>query len=186
MVPFQQGGLDSLCGVYSLVNAERLMNGSEKRRSQALFNSVVMFLKRRRILLKVLVEGMEANTMHMLLRRAAADYHVWEAVEVPWRGVASPSLDTFWRSMQDFLEGHEGRAIITCLRGMHDHWTVVRDVSGRSIWLYDSGGIERLARSECGCGKRDRPNRVHRLRPAQTYFLSKFKPEPLDNGTSRV
>ncbi|MBK7451077.1 MAG: hypothetical protein IPJ47_17405 [Anaerolineales bacterium] len=31
--PFQQGGLDSLCGLYSIINAERFINRSKDEES---------------------------------------------------------------------------------------------------------------------------------------------------------
>ena len=50
LLPFQQGGLDSLCGLYSIVNAERIINRSSDDETQQLFNDLVHFLSRRRLL----------------------------------------------------------------------------------------------------------------------------------------
>jgi len=72
--------------------------------------------------------------------------------------------------MLDFLDGTPGRAIILGLNGFHDHWTVIKRISSKSIFLYDSDRIPRLARSQCTTAKR---RRKHLLLPAQTYFLSK-------------
>ena len=44
MLPYEQGGLDSLCGLYSIVNAERVINGSTYEESVALFNDIVAYL----------------------------------------------------------------------------------------------------------------------------------------------
>ena len=90
---------------------------------------------------------------------------------IPWRGVPTPELDTFWRSIQSFLDGTPGRAIILGMQGYHDHWTVIDNISDRSIALYDSALIKRLPRSGCSTfGSNGR--RKHQLLPAQTYYLS--------------
>ncbi|HSO13868.1 MAG TPA: hypothetical protein VLT51_15940 [Anaerolineales bacterium] len=34
LLPFQQGGLDSLCGLYSVVNAEQIINHSSDEETQ--------------------------------------------------------------------------------------------------------------------------------------------------------
>ena len=39
--PFQQGGLDSLCGLYSIVNAERFINRSVDDEAQQLFDDLI-------------------------------------------------------------------------------------------------------------------------------------------------
>lgn len=49
-------------------------------------------------------------------------------VEIPFRGVPNPDLTTFWKHMQSFLDGTEGRSIILGLHGYHDHWTVIEKI----------------------------------------------------------
>lgn len=99
-------------------------------------------------------------------------------VEIPWRGVPNPDLTTFWKSMQTFLDGRPGRAIILGLMGYHDHWTVIEKITNRSILLYDSALIKRLPRNYCTTVYATW-KRKHLLLPAQTYFLSN---EVLDIG----
>jgi hypothetical protein len=167
--PFQQGGLDSLCGLYSIVNAERFINHSSDQSAQQLFNDIIHYLSRKRLLAKLLIGGVIHKRMLQIL-----DDVVGERIankNIPWRGVPTPELDTFWKSMRDFLDGTPGRAIILGLNGFHDHWTVIETITDRSILLYDSALIKRLPRSRCTTLT---PNgrRKHLLLPAQTYFLS--------------
>lgn len=167
--PFQQGGLDSLCGLYSIVNAERFINRSSDYDAQQLFNDIIHYLSRKRLLAMLLIGGVIHKRMLQIL-----DDVVGERItnkEIPWRGVPTPELDTFWKSMHDFLDGTPGRAIILGLNGFHDHWTVIETITDRSILLYDSALIKRLPRSRCATLS---PNgkRRHLLLPAQTYFLS--------------
>lgn len=166
--PFQQGGLDSLCGLYSIVNAERIINRSSDEQAQRLFDAMVHFLSRKRLLTRILLDGVIHRHMLLILE------HVVNGriphIVTPWLGQPTPELDSFWESMRSFLDGTRGRAIILGLNGYHDHWTVVQKITRSSIFLYDSDKIRRLARLECTTAKR---RRKHLLLPAQTYFLSR-------------
>ncbi len=170
LLPFQQGGLDSLCGLYSIINAERIINHSSDEETQQLFDDLIHYLSRRRLLSKLLIGGIIHKQMLLILEKVVGKQRIAD-VEIPWRGVPNPDLTTFWKSMQMFLDGTPGRAIILGLQGFHDHWTVIEAITNRSILLYDSSKIKRLPRSQCttvyATGARK-----HLLLPAQTYFLS--------------
>ena len=58
MLPFNQGALDSLCGIYSVVNADRILNMTPKEGSKELFSEIIHFLSRKRWLSSILTEGM--------------------------------------------------------------------------------------------------------------------------------
>ena len=168
--PFQQGGLDSLCGLYSIVNAERFINRSSDDESQQLFDDLIHYLSRRGLLGKFLIGGILHPQMIMILDKVVGKKRI-SNVWLPWRGVPNPDLTTFWKSMQAFLDGTPGRSIILGLQGYHDHWTVIEKITNRSILLYDSALIKRLPRSSCTTVYPTN-KRKHTLLPAQTYFLS--------------
>ena len=168
--PFQQGGLDSLCGLYSIINAERFINHSSDEEAQQLFDDLVHFLSRRKLLSKLLIGGIIHTEMLLLLDKVVGKQRI-SNVQIPWRGVPNPDLTTFWKSMQGFLDGTPGRAIILGLQGYHDHWTVIENITNRSILLYDSALIKRLPRPSCTTVYTTE-TRKHLLFPAQTYFLS--------------
>jgi hypothetical protein len=170
LLPFQQGGLDSLCGLYSVVNAERIINRSSDDETQQLFNHLVYFLARRGLLSKLLIGGILHPQMLMILDKVVGKQRI-SRVQVPWRGVPNPPLTTFWQSLQYFLNGTPGRSIILGLEGYHDHWTVIESITSRSILLYDSAKIKRLPRPRCTTVYTTN-RRKHLLLPAQTYFLS--------------
>ena len=170
LTPFQQGGLDSLCGLYSVVNAERIINHSSDNETQQLFDDLVHFLSQRKLLSKLLIGGIIHTEMLLLLDKVVGKQRIAN-VYVPWRGIPNPDLTTFWKSMQFFLDGRPERAIILGLKGYHDHWTVIESITNRSIKLYDSALIQRLPRSSCTTVYATW-KRKHLLLPAQTYFLS--------------
>ncbi|MBL8062475.1 MAG: hypothetical protein JNK32_05610 [Anaerolineales bacterium] len=175
--PFQQGGLDSLCGLYSIINAERIINRSSDDETQQLFNDLIYYLSRRRLLSKFLIGGIIHKEMLVILDKVVGKKRIAN-VQIPWRGVTNPDLTTFWKSMQSFLDNTPGRSIILGLQGYHDHWTVIEKITNRSILLYDSALIKRLPRSSCTTVYATW-KRKHLLLPAQTYFLSN---ETLDIG----
>jgi hypothetical protein len=170
LLPFQQGGLDSLCGLYSIINAERIINYSSNEEAQRLFDDLIHFLARRGLLSKLLIGGIIHTQMLLILDKVIGKQRISD-VHVPWRGIPNPDLTTFWKSMQAFLDGTPGRAIILGLQGYHDHWTVIESITDRSIFLYDSSEIKRLPRSRCTTVYATW-KRKHLLLPAQTYFLS--------------
>lgn len=170
MPPFQQGGLDSLCGLYSIINAERIVNHSSDEETQKLFDDLIHYLSRRGLLTKFLIGGIIHTEMLVILNKVVGKKRI-SNVQIPWRGVPNPDLTTFWKSMQAFLDGTPGRAIILGLQGYHDHWTVIEGITSRSILLYDSSLIKRLMRSQCTTVYATW-KRKHLLLPAQTYFLS--------------
>jgi hypothetical protein len=168
--PFQQGGLDSLCGLYSIINAERFINHSSDDETQQLFDDLIHFLSRRKLLSKLLIGGIIHTEMLLILDKVVGKQRIAN-VYIPWRGVPNPDLTTFWKSMQFFLDGTPRRAIILGLKGYHDHWTVIESITNRSIKLYDSALIQRLPRSSCTTVYATW-KRKHLLLSAQTYFLS--------------
>lgn len=175
--PFQQGGLDSLCGLYSIINAERFINHSSDEETQQLFNDLIYYLSRRGLLKNFLIDGIIHKEMLVILNKVVGKKRI-SNVDLPWRGVQNPDLTKFWKSMQNFLNGTPGRAIILGLQGYHDHWTVIESITNRSIILYDSALIKRLPRSSCTTVYATW-KRKHLLLPAQTYFLSNEAPEDI-------
>lgn len=168
--PFQQGGLDSLCGLYSIINAERIVNRSTDDETQQLFNDLIHYLSRRGLLSKFLIDGIIHKEMLVILDKVVGKKRI-SNVEIPFRGVPNPDLTTLWKYMQAFLDGTPGRSIILGLQGYHDHWTVIEKITNRSILLYDSSLIKRLPRTSCTTVYATW-QRKHLLLPAQTYFLS--------------
>src|SRR3972149_6968125 len=170
MPPFQQGGLDSLCGLYSIINAERIINHSSNEETQQLFDDLIHYLSRRGLLTKLLIGGIVHAEMLVILNKVVGKKRILN-VQIPWRGILNPDLTAFWKSMQWFLDGTPNRAIILGLQGYHDHWTVIESITNRSIKLYDSALIQRRPRSSCATVY-PTWKRKHVLLPAQTYFLS--------------
>lgn len=168
MKNYEQGGLDALCGIYSLVNAEQLINGTSYDQSKELFDKIIDFLKEEEILAKTLKEGMILKTIKRVLTRMLDDKIQYQ--ELHFAGKVNPDLDTYWEEMLSFLNEGKSRAIIIGLEGVYSHWTVVKKISEKRIELFDSSGLKHLNRKNCTTYNK-MGERHHILYPAQTYFL---------------
>jgi hypothetical protein len=169
VLPFEQGGLDSLCGIYSLVNAERMINRTSADDSVELFNSIISFLDGKRLLASILTNGMLLRYIKAVLAEVIGDRIANK--ELRFAGVANPDLDVFWNEIFSFHSESPRRAVLLSMSGVHDHWTVVKDISERQMQLFDSNGLLRLNRINCTTAYQ-RGQRHHILWPAQTIFLS--------------
>src|SRR3990170_1597387 len=94
MPPFQQGGLDSLCGLYSIINAERIINHSSDEETQMLFNDLIHYLSRRGLLSRFLIGGIMHTEMLVILNKVVGKQRI-SNVQIPWRGVQNPDLTKF-------------------------------------------------------------------------------------------
>jgi len=166
--PFEQGGLDSLCGIYSLLNAERRINNTSNGGSQQLFNSIIEYLSRKNLLAPILTQGMLLKHIKAILADVIGDRIPYQKLH--FAGQANPDLNTFWTEIASFLSDAPRAAVLLGMSGTHDHWTVVKEISEKQIQLFDSRRLRTLNRSNCTTGE-SKGKRHHILWPAQTYFL---------------
>src|SRR5690349_834090 len=68
MKSFKQGYLDSLCGIDSIVNAYKIVNKSSFDECQALFNDIIMYLSRKRVLKNFIIGGVKHTDMVNIMR----------------------------------------------------------------------------------------------------------------------
>ena len=166
MFPYEQGSLDGLCGVYSIINASKIINDFNDEECIELFQQVVRFLDSERCLSKLLINGIDINIIGQVMNNIK-DLRLNK--EQPFRGKPETKLREFWSAMQNFLEMPH-RAILVGLGGVHDHWTVVKSLSVKQIKLIDSDGLKQLNRSLCTTGEPSKRRR-HQIYPTHTYFL---------------
>ncbi len=169
MVPFQQGGLDSLCGIYSLVNAEKVINNTKTEASQDLFNDIVTFLEEKKLLASILTDGMLLKNLQQILNEVMGKRIPQKKLRFHAR--PNPSLGEFWEEVEIFLN-EPSRAVIISLSGVHEHWSTIKKITGKQIKLFDSDGLNYLNRTYCTTAE-PTVKRQHIIWPAQTLFLSK-------------
>lgn len=169
LIPFQQGALDAFCGIYSLVNAEQLINNSDEKKSQELFNNVIFYLEKKKRLAEILTEGMLLKDLKLLLQNVIGTRI--PKTELRFQGVPNPSLEVFWQEVQQFLSSESHRAVILSLSGIHEHWTTINRITDKQIKLFDSDGLKILNRGNCTTADAT-SQRHHEIWPAQSLFLS--------------
>lgn len=169
MRAFKQGQLDALCGVYSLVNADRIINHTSHEEAQKLFSAILHFLHRESLLVLHINEGIPGKHIKAILVRVIGKRRICYQKR-HFAGKSIPDLGTFWNEIVAFLDSNPKSAVLLGISGVHDHWTVIKQISEKQMTLYDSDGLCRLHRFRCttahAMGKRK-----HILQPAQTYFL---------------
>jgi len=170
MKPYEQGALDGLCAVYSIVNATRIVSGIGEDDARDLFKEIILYLERTNDLGKILTEGIGLKTIGGILGDVVGDRITSRAM--PFKQYPDTPLDSFWAEMMGFLNGGGPRAVLIGLGGpLWDHWSIVESISEKQIRFFDSYKLKRLNRSRCAT-IRCTSSRPHLLCPTHTYFLS--------------
>jgi hypothetical protein len=153
LTPFKQGDLDSLCGLYSILNAVRLLCPElDLHESRTLFNVLGETLTKERITAHETVSlGLEIPTLRAMI--GAARRYVSEVLGVQLTSEPlqvnrhAPTIDHVWTTLVTRLRG--GHVAILGLSGRHDHWTVARRGTRKTLRLFDSDDMKVLLRSKC-------------------------------------
>ena len=140
--PFVQGDFDSLCGLYSIVNAIRLaalpLRPLTSRQATGLFNSGIAYLQERRLLHRVIASGMQTRLWISLARRlchhAEGPSLVFECVLPPYHGKPI-QLAEAQRWIEQSLTS---QAPVLILLERQDHFSVISGLSEKRLHLFDS------------------------------------------------
>jgi hypothetical protein len=164
--PYEQGALGSLCGIYSIVNAMRIIRGLNNDESKELFAQIVYYLENSKSFAVSLISGISVTVMGSIFKDVIGDRMNRKQPNV--------KIGQFWTEMKRFLdEGRtqgKKRVILLSLGGEHDHWTIAHKITKKRIILFDSIGLRHLDRRNCTT--REAPSgRRHLMHPTQTYFL---------------
>lgn len=156
--PLRQGDLDGLCGLYSTINAIRVLCPELDHATQVwLFSRLLHELPKMGARLEVVAtDGVSRGQLAKLIRRGVAD--VAEEFDIRLRVTRVPKnlrrtaeLKTFWTWLGKHLSPTS--VAIVGLEGRMSHWTVAVKVTGQQVRTYDSGGMSAIRRSSCTVGK---------------------------------
>jgi hypothetical protein len=166
---FKQGDLDFLCGIYSIINADKIINDSTPEESHQLFKDIIHHLAKRRILKKVIIEeGITHRQVTDIMDKVIADRIPFCATNK--RGLYE--LGEWWEESKLFLK-LDKRVIILSLGGIDSHLTVLYKMTNKNLFLMDSNvGNCKLHRSFVdivGSAGNDK----HLIYPAQCWYLGK-------------
>lgn len=147
-LPIEQGDIDGLCSVYSVLNSCKLLFGHGEKLDEQLFKTLCSGIDD--LFPQILWEGTGVPTVYRLLKFADAWTQKHHRRRLHWR---APLMRTKFRRVEDYLErlrhdlderAQHGRGVwIVGLGDPWDHWTTVNRISGRTVWFYDSWGLDR-------------------------------------------
>ena len=170
---YLQGHLDCLCGLYSVINAARLVHGGLRGdKAWDLFYDCAKHIEERKRLLRNLTVGLSGADVRALLRNVlAGEYEI--PVRRPFPKAAGVRPGSFLGKVREFLDGGSNRAVIVCFATGWDlaHWAVIKSVSKKYIILSDSAGCKRISQKKLTTRKATSRKPVL-LATRDTYFLS--------------
>ena len=165
--PLMQGEADSLCGIYSILNAYKTVYKTTDDENQNLFEEMIEFLHKKRLLKNVIINGMLFKHLNFVMDNIGKKYI--PNTSLYWRSYPNPNTRDFWKSVKNHLS-KENSCVILSMTGRQDHYTVGTFATDKSIRLFDSGGMKILRHIDCTTTVLDDSKYI--LYPAQTYFIS--------------
>jgi hypothetical protein len=152
--PFQQGGLDGLCGLYSAINVLRLaLHDSEplnKAAAKYLLALGANFLDRKHALSSSFADGMQVRRWHGLVRylakHAATDAFTIEIERPAFEG--KPAITGVFDWIDASLA--KNKPVLIHLDGALNHFSVVAASTPTTLQLFDSSGHRFVRRANCG------------------------------------
>lgn len=171
MLPYEQGYLDGLCGVYSVINATRLLvkNISEEE-CMKLFKKCLTHVEQKKRLSKAVTTGISRSELWSILKNVVmVNYPIVR--KSSFHGVNDISEDDFFREIQSFLQEGGRRTVIAGIIGHNwDHWTVIKSVSPKRVILFDSAMMKTINISRCAL-KKSSKKKPYKLKLKETFFL---------------
>ncbi len=155
--PRQQGDGDSLCGFYCVINGLRFAlaphKGLSAEHEGQIWRSLIRYADRIWRFASLFLEGTSVYQLIGLARRAAHRASKLTGTKVTFK-LLPKTVITANRCKLDrvinYLAARGHTAIVAGIEGRHvSHWSVIRGVSPKSIWLLDSSGYHRFMLTKC-------------------------------------
>src|ERR1700720_3074881 len=145
--PEQQGHIDGMCAVYSVLNACKLLFDHSEKLDAQLFSALCEGTPN--LFPKIVYDGTEVDGVLRLLKAAKTwtkHIHKCELIcSQPMRRKTIATVEDYFACVRSTLDGGDGerKAAIIGLGKPWDHWTVVRRVDRRRAVFFDSWGFPR-------------------------------------------
>ena len=144
--PCRQGALDELCGLYALINASRLIasrlvNPSPIKYEEcvSIFALALSWLSEREDFRHTLYKGLYAPDLRSLHEGCFQKKWKTFTLDQPWEENDPPNDKDFWAWMREASQGNQCLIIpIESDDKKIDHWSVVREITEKKIFLFDS------------------------------------------------
>ena len=173
--PYRQGQLDGFCGLYSLVNAMRILGLlHSNKHGQKLMMQLCEVLETDRTLKERLDEGTDSSEITRLFKEVIEPHYRVKRFKPFHRTTSKTTMAEYVVKLDAFLRSKNG-VVFVGLAGYHDHWSLISKVTAKSFIFYDSDGLRQLAFRHCQLKAKDhiqrKKKRIHILNPYNTHFL---------------
>ena len=172
----RQGSLDSLCGIYSIVNAVCHVAKLSSEQRQLLFKKLIKTLEKDKCVARCMLHGISKRQLLRLFTAAEQwlkNKHNITLLITPIAEVAERlSMKQYVQYLDNFLYDEEG-ILIAGIKGIHHHWTCIESVTPKTLQLMDSSGLNSLRVASCRISKKP-IRRYHCLNPMQTWGIRCF------------
>jgi hypothetical protein len=167
--PYQQGDLDGLCGVYALVNAVDYLCGPlSHRKARQLFQQILTHLEARAPLASRCTHGIVINEIAGILKFVICQHYPIQRYK-PFHRQPWVNQQRYLQTLREFLQ-QPNTIVLLALEGYHGHWTLVHQITNKTLMTYDSSEIRYVLLSSCSMIS-DPVEKRHWLMPAHTYLL---------------
>ncbi len=171
LTPYEQGNLDGFCGIYSIINATRLIvNGMGEEEAIDLFIDCLEYVGKKKNFGEACVKGVNREDIWKIFGKIVpAKYTIH--VKRPFYRTKGVSFDDFFNVLREHF-GQDGKrvAIICFYHEDWDHWTVVKALTMKRMMLFDSCNMKILDISQCTFEKKAKW-KSYRLNPRSTFLL---------------
>ena len=89
--PLQQGNLDGLCGIYSIVNAILMVNKQNTINTKSQFEQLINLLHERKLLTQAMTDGLFYKNMKEIIEHSDVQ-KLLPKTSIPFNGVETPRL----------------------------------------------------------------------------------------------
>jgi len=167
--PYRQGDLDGLCGVYALVNAVDYLCGPlSNRKARQLFQQILTHLEARAPLASRCTYGIVINEIAGILKFVICQHYPIQRYK-PFHRQPWVNKSRYIQTLRTFLQ-QPNTIVLLALEGYHGHWTLVHQITDKTLMTYDSSEIRYVLINSCSMIN-DPVEKRHWLMPAHTYLL---------------
>lgn len=152
--PLYQGRADGLCGLYSCVNSVRYLLQINDTQCQELFEIGMNYLNNRTSIVNTTLNGMRFPMIKGMINKFKPKIREWK-----WDLTTNTNLIDQNQNIKGIITSiknwtnNKGTCAIIGIYGRIDHWTCVRNVTEKTIILYDSNKIKQIKIQHITSGK---------------------------------
>lgn len=162
---FNQGTLDSLCSVYAVVNAYKIVKNVSNEKSNEVFNEIILYLHKKKILKDTIIEGTSHKTMNKIVRDVMGDKFSEIITSYNWKEYA---LSAWWDFSKTYSKN--GYKIIVSFGGVRNHYSLLDRMTDKTMFMVDSNGLDKVRKRDCEIQGYDKDDK-YVIYPSQCFIV---------------